>query len=156
MLIRKSKKYSARLPIRIKDWKLFKGDNVMVVGGGHKGEFGMITAVDEYKSTVVVEGVKMRRKIRHGKFVLAEQSMHYSNVLLIDPETKKPTRVKWRYTEEGERVRIAVRSGAMIPVPDQSQFEPPPAEKNADKNTDMAEALRDTYSIAVQATQVSE
>jgi len=118
---------------------------VYVREGRDKGKVGMIKDLDEWKSVVWVEGVKMQQRVRNGKFVMAEQGIHYSNIQLIDPESGRPSRVKWRFTEKGEKVRIAVKSGALIPVPDQSQFEPPKPKANPAKDTDPGSAAKETY-----------
>ena len=44
--------------------------------------------------------------------------MHASDVNLVDPVTGKPTRIKRKVLETGEKVRIAVKSGAIIPRPE--------------------------------------
>ena len=48
--------------------------------------------------------------------------MHVSNVSLIDPESGKPTRIKYGFLEDGSKVRIAKKSGALIPKPDRSNM----------------------------------
>ncbi|GAB5372248.1 hypothetical protein AAMO2058_001648800 [Amorphochlora amoebiformis] len=131
--------------VPIRDWKYFKGDTVKVMTGKARGEVGVIMALNKQKNTVAIEDVNMARKIRNGKFVKAERAVHYSNVLLLDPESGKPTRVRWEWTEEGEKVRIATKSRAMIPIPDQSKYSEVPDVKNEAKDTSMSEALKETY-----------
>uniref|UniRef100_A0A7S2XHY8 Large ribosomal subunit protein uL24 C-terminal domain-containing protein n=1 Tax=Lotharella oceanica TaxID=641309 RepID=A0A7S2XHY8_9EUKA len=155
-LLRKSKQFSKRLPLKIKDWKIFKGDRVIVNASGAKGQVGKVIDINKHTSRLVVEGVKRRRVLRNGKFVLAEKPIHYSNVQLIDPETGLRTRTKWRYTEEGKKVRIAVKSGTVIPIPDQGEFEPMKDKANDLKDTPLDEALRDTYAEAVAAAEGME
>eukprot|EP00954_Amorphochlora_amoebiformis_P001969 152947-Amorphochlora_amoeboformis.AAC.1 len=93
--------------VPIRDWKYFKGDTVKVMTGKARGEVGVIMALNKQKNTVAIEDVNMARKIRNGKFVKAERAVHYSNVLLLDPESGKPTRVRWEWTEEGEKVFVS-------------------------------------------------
>ena len=73
------------------------------------------------KNRVVVEGVNMVK--RHtkptqanpkGGIISKEAPIHVSNVMILDPETKKPTRIKKIQQEDGSYVRAAVKSGAII------------------------------------------
>ncbi len=114
--------------IRIK-----KGDTVQVITGSkeNKGKTGKVIAVYVDTQRVLVEGVNRIKKhtkvgqsargTRTGGIVTTEAPIHISNVMLVDPETKKPTRVGIR-TETVERnghdktvrVRVAKRSGKDI------------------------------------------
>jgi len=107
--------------------KIKKGDLVVVIAGRDRGQEGRILDIDTENDRVIVEGVQRvtkhikpgtRRDNQEGGIVTAEASLHISNVMLVDPETKKGTRVGFR-TEEVEqdgrtrvkRVRVAKRSG---------------------------------------------
>ena len=108
-----------------------KGDRVKVIAGNDKGKIGEIISVDPKARKVVVEGVNIVKKHTPanpnqagqstGGIVTTEAPIHVSNVMLVDPETKKGTRVGYR-TETVERdgrqrtvrVRIAKRSGKDI------------------------------------------
>jgi large subunit ribosomal protein L24 len=114
--------------IRIK-----KGDTVQVISGPreNKGKQGKVIAVYPETGRVLVEGVNRIKKhtkegttgrgSRTGGIVTQEAPVHISNVALVDPETKKPTRVGIR-TETVERngrtktvrIRVAKRSGKDI------------------------------------------
>ncbi len=71
---------------------------------------------------VLVEGANMMK--RHtkpnpqknikGGVLEREATIHISNLMLVDPETKKPTRVGSKQLDDGRRVRVAKRSGAVI------------------------------------------
>jgi len=108
--------------------KIKKGDTVQVLAGKDKGSTGKVISVDREKSRVVVEGVN--RVTRHtkagqtargsqtGGLVVQESPIHVSNVAVVDPEDKKPTRTKTRVetaTRDGRqkatRTRVSVRSG---------------------------------------------
>ncbi len=115
--------------------KIKKGDLVQVITGrkqekgGDRGKQGKVIAVYPQTSRVLVEGVNRVTKHtragqgsgRTGGIVVTEAPIHVSNVALVDPETKKPTRVRMR-TETVERggrtktvrIRVAVRSGKDI------------------------------------------
>ncbi len=110
--------------------KIKKGDLVVVIAGRDRGQQGRVLEVLKDSDRVVVEGVQRiqrhikpgtRRDNMEGGIVTIEAPLHISNVMLVDPETKKGTRVGYR-TEEVEqdgrtrtkRVRIAKRSGKDI------------------------------------------
>jgi len=85
---------------QVKKLKLKKGDEVVVITGKDKGAKGQITRVSPAASRVIVAGVNVRKKAvrpnaqtgEEGGFIEKEASIHVSNVMLIDPVTKKPTR----------------------------------------------------------------
>jgi len=103
-------------------WKIKKGDQVIVISGGFKNESGRILSVDREKMRVFVEGVNVRsRSVKpsvqnpEGGIVKKEVSLHISNVALQDPEKDEkgvgiPTRVGFRFDENGKKVRYAKRS----------------------------------------------
>ncbi len=110
--------------------KIKKGDLVVVIAGRDRGQQGRVLEVLKDSDRVVVEGVQRiqrhikpgtRRDNMEGGIVTIEAPLHISNVMLVDPETKKGTRVGYR-TEQVEqdgrtrtkRVRIAKRSGKDI------------------------------------------
>ena len=110
--------------------KIKKGDLVVVLAGSRadRGKQGRVLEVFTETNRVVVEGIKRvtkhtkvsqsQRGSRTGGIETVEAPIHISNVMLVDPETKKGSRVGYR-TEEVERdgrkrnvrVRIAKRSG---------------------------------------------
>lgn len=101
--------------------KIRKGDTVVVIAGAHKGSTGTVARVIPERDQVVVEGVN--RVKRHqkptprnpeGGIIEKEMPIHVSNVALIDPETQKPTRVRFKIGEDGKKVRVAVKSGKTI------------------------------------------
>ena len=111
--------------------KIKKGDLVVVISGRDKGQQGRVLEVLVETQRVVVEGVQRvtkhvkagqtQRGTRTGGIETVEAPIHVSNVMLVDPETKKGTRVGYR-TEQVERdgrtrtvrVRVAKRSGKDI------------------------------------------
>ena len=60
--------------------------------------------------------------VRRRKTVQKESPIHVSNVSLLDPESGKPTRIKYGFLEDGTKARIAKKSGALIPKPDRSNL----------------------------------
>lgn len=100
--------------------RLRKGDEVIVVSGNDKGKRGKVLRVLAERDAVVVEGVrKVKRHVksqpqRPGGIIEIEAPIHASNVMPVDPQTGKPTRVKFKI-EDGKKVRVA-KSGATIAV----------------------------------------
>ena len=99
--------------------KLKKGDKVVVITGVNKGKEGTITRVLDEK--VIVEGinivtkhVKPKNNNGTGEIIKVEAPIHASNVMLLDPKTKKPTRVKIEKDEKGKKIRIAKKSNQKI------------------------------------------
>jgi large subunit ribosomal protein L24 len=85
--------------------KLHKGDTVIVIAGKDRGKTGSIEAIMPSLNRVVVAGlnaykkhVKPTPKNPQGGIITAYRSMDASNVMLLDPETKKPTRVGYTLT----------------------------------------------------------
>ena len=102
--------------------KIHMGDIVLVISGKDRGKQGRIIRVLSEKNRIVVEGVNMRtRHIRKtpqqaGQRIKYEASLSASNVMLIDPKTKKPTRIGYKIdAKTGQKVRIAKVSGEALP-----------------------------------------
>lgn len=100
--------------------KIHTGDTVVVITGKDKGKTGTVVRVLPESSRVVVQGINMRVKhIRKtaqkaGERISFEASLHASNVMLVDPKTKKRTRVGYKIEESGKKVRFSKRSGDMV------------------------------------------
>ena len=100
-----------------------RGDRVKVVSGNYKGMEGRVTRVIPDENKVVVEGVNQRTKhVRatqgsEGGRITFEAPIHASNVMLLDPGTGEPTRVRKRVEADGTKERIAAKSGKPIPEP---------------------------------------
>ena len=103
--------------------KLRSGDEVVVISGRNKGQRGRVRTVIPETNRVVVEGVNivikhMRRgRARQAGRVEVEAALHMSNVMLLDPTTKQPTRVGIRRNEDGKNERFSKKTGNMIPRP---------------------------------------
>jgi large subunit ribosomal protein L24 len=111
-----------RKPLDIK-----AGDEVVVLSGSGRGKTGKVEAVLPKQSKVLVEGINiMKDRERNrggdgrastvGQTEVVEKAfpIHRSNVALVDPKTKKATRVKIVEGKDGKRVRVAVKSGETI------------------------------------------
>ncbi len=101
--------------------KLKKGDKVLVIAGKSKGQSGAIVRVLTSANMVLLDGinvVKRHRKPsaqnRKGQIVDKSMPIHASNVMLMDPKTGKPTRIKITRSKDGARERVAVKSGETV------------------------------------------
>jgi len=100
--------------------RLRKGDEVIVVSGNDKGKRGKVLRVLGERNAVVVEGIrKVKRHVksqpqRPGGIIEVEAPINASNVMPIDPQTGKATRVKYK-VEDGKKVRVA-KSGTALTV----------------------------------------
>ena len=99
--------------------KLKTGDKVVVVSGSNKGKEGKITKILDSK--VIVEGVNIVKKHLKpknnngtGEIIEQEAPIHASNVMIIDPKTKKPTKIKKVIDEKGKKIRISKKSNEKI------------------------------------------
>ena len=94
------------------------GDKVVVISGSSKGKEGKITKVFKDENKVIVEGAHIIKKHKKGNgqesggILEIEAPIHASNVMLIDPKTKKRTRVGHTTDEKtNKKIRIAKKSG---------------------------------------------
>ncbi|MFL5290536.1 MAG: 50S ribosomal protein L24 [Myxococcales bacterium] len=103
--------------------RIKKGDTVFVLSGKEKGKTGKVLDVDHEKERAVVEKLMIfKRHYKRGRNPAAPEggivetngSIHLSNLALIDPDSKKPTRIGTKLLDNGKRVRVAKRSGAQI------------------------------------------
>jgi large subunit ribosomal protein L24 len=102
--------------------KIRKGDQVVVIAGRDNGKRGRVIEVNPVEGKVKVEGVaviKRHQKAnpgtgRGGGIIDKEAFINISNVQLIDPDSGKPTRVKYQVNEDGSKQRLAARSGRLL------------------------------------------
>lgn len=99
--------------------KIRKGDQVVVIAGRDKEKRGRVLEVSPVKGKVKVEGAGMIKKHqkanqtnnRGGGIIDKEAWIDISNVQLIDPQSGKPTRVRYEREADGAKTRVAARSG---------------------------------------------
>ena len=97
------------------------GDEVIVISGEDKGKRGKVTRIIADKNRVVVEGInQVKRHLKAtqagpGGILEVEAPLSASKVMPVDPETGKPTRVRFQ-TKDSDKERIA-KSGAALPTP---------------------------------------
>ena len=99
--------------------KLKTGDKVVVIAGSNKGKEGKITKVLD--TQVIVEGVNVAKKHLKpknnngtGEIVEVERPIHRSNVMIVDPKTKKGTKIKVEIDKNGKKIRISKKSNEKI------------------------------------------
>jgi large subunit ribosomal protein L24 len=106
--------------------KIRKDDTVKVISGKSKGRTGRVLRVDVKRERVYVEGANIVKRHQRpttvrdtqrggeiGGVIEKEGPIHVSNVMLLDPKTNEPTRVRVS-REDGRRKRIAAKSGEAI------------------------------------------
>ncbi len=109
-------------PQGVRKMRIRRGDRVRVIRGNFAGQEGTVLRVIPDANRVVVEGVNMRKrhtrpsqKDPEGGILTFEAPIHASNVMLLDPNTNEPTRIRIRGDSKSTRERISVKSGAAIP-----------------------------------------
>jgi large subunit ribosomal protein L24 len=98
-------------------------DEVIVISGKDKGKTGKVLRVDRKAEKVFVEGLNMIKRHQRPNparpnaqvgVIEREAAIHVSNVAILDPKDRKPTRMGVRRDENGRRMRIAKRSGSEL------------------------------------------
>lgn len=100
--------------------KLRKGDEVIVLTGRSRGEVAKIDSIDKKTNRVYLEGKNFGKRHQkpdlnntEGGIVDVAMPLHISNVALVDPSTKKATRIGYKL-EGDKKSRVAKKSGAVI------------------------------------------
>lgn len=100
--------------------KFKAGDNVVVIAGSNRNKTGEVLRVLPKTNRVVVKGLNMvkrhvrKNQNRPGQIVEFEAPIHASNIMLIDPKTKKRTRIGYQKDEKGKKQRIAKKSKSTL------------------------------------------
>lgn len=101
--------------------RLKKGDNVVVLSGKYKGKQGKITATHPTLNKVTVEGINIVK--RHRKATQAQSQsgiieltkpIWVSKVAIIDPTSKKPSKIAYKFDAKGTKNRVFKKSGKEI------------------------------------------
>lgn len=101
-------------------FKIKRDDTVVVVAGKHKGKTGRVLRVLRERERVVVERVNMvKRHVRPqgdrpGGIVEKEAPLHISNVALWNADEGRAVRVGWKVLDDGRKVRIDKKTGAIV------------------------------------------
>ncbi|EGG16981.1 hypothetical protein DFA_07962 [Cavenderia fasciculata] len=106
----------------ISKWKFVKGDKIEILSGRDKGKQGIIKSVNRKHNNVLVEGLKLIKKLARstkqskGGAYTKEAPIHYSNLAHVDPKYQCATKVHFQLID-GVRERIAKASNSIIPKP---------------------------------------
>lgn len=96
--------------------KLKQGDKVVVIAGKDKGKEGKIIKTISKENKVIVEKINIVKKHlkprgdQNGEIIEIEAPIDASNVQIIDPKTKKKTRIAHTTNKEGKKIRISTKS----------------------------------------------
>ena len=101
--------------------KIKKGDTVIVLAGDNKGDKGRVLEILHKDGKAIVEGVnivskstKPNAKAPQGGIIKKEAPIDLSNLAVADPKSGKPTRVGFRFNEDGKKVRYSKKTGEEI------------------------------------------
>jgi large subunit ribosomal protein L24 len=100
--------------------KIRKGDQIVVVAGKNKGKTGEVMRVMPKQERIVVKDVNKitrhvkKTKDRPGQKISFESPIHISNVMLVDPKTKKRTRVGYEKDDKAKKNRISKKSKSIL------------------------------------------
>ena len=96
------------------------GDKVVVITGKDKGKEGTVTKTLRAENKVIVEGINVVKKHvkpqgnQPGSIVEVEAPIHASNVMIIDPKTKKGTRIGHEIDKKGKKIRVTKKSNSTL------------------------------------------
>ena len=97
-----------------------KGDKVVVIAGKEKGKEGAILKVLRADNKVVVENLNKVKKHQKpngqdaGTILEVEAPIHASNVMIMDPKTKKRTRIGHTTDKKGKKIRVTKKSNEKL------------------------------------------
>jgi large subunit ribosomal protein L24 len=120
-LVYKKAKRVRHKPVERQVLHIASGDTVQVISGDDKGKRGKVLRVSPKTGRVTVQGVNIIKKHQRptpnapGQILTREAPVHHSKVMLIDPKTGEPTRIRRQKDADGTLERIAVKSGQSIP-----------------------------------------
>ena len=100
--------------------KLKQGDKVVVIAGKDKGKEGKIIKTLKDENKVIVEKVNIPHKHikpqggNNGEIIEIERPIHVSNVMIVDPKTKKGTRIGHEINKDGKKIRVSRKSNEKL------------------------------------------
>jgi large subunit ribosomal protein L24 len=120
-LVYKKAKRVRHKPVERQRLHITAGDTVQMISGDDKGKQGKVLRVIPKTGRVTVQGVNIVKKHQRpspntpGQIVSREAAVHHSKMMLIDPKSGEPTRIRRQKDSDGTLERIAVKSGQSIP-----------------------------------------
>jgi len=103
-----------------KKFRIIRDDTVRVVAGKNKGQIGRVLRIVKETDRIVVEGVNLVKRHQKpvgdqpGGIVHKEAALHISNVVLWNVEDGRAVKVGYRVSEDGNKVRVDRKTGAVI------------------------------------------
>ena len=101
--------------------KLKKGDNVVVLAGKYKGKTGKITATHPFENKVTVDGINIVKKHQkpnkqhpQGGIIELTKPIWVSKVAIVEPTSKKPSRIGMQVDKDGNKTRVFKSTGKEI------------------------------------------
>ena len=101
--------------------RLKKGDTVVVLSGKYKGKTGKVTATHPSENKVTVEGINVVKRHRkptqtqpQGGIVELTKPIWTSKVAVVEPTSKKPSKIGYKFDAKGNKVRVFKKSGKEI------------------------------------------
>lgn len=100
--------------------KFKTGDKVIVLAGKDKGKESTIVEVFRDENKVIVEGVAIVKKSQkayagsEGGILDIPSKIDISNIAIVDPKTKKASRVGFSFDKKGKKIRVSKKSGEEI------------------------------------------
>ncbi|NLE64642.1 MAG: 50S ribosomal protein L24 [Elusimicrobia bacterium] len=101
--------------------RIKRDDKVMVITGKDKGKTGKVIKVLTADRKLVVENINLIKKAvkksdqyPNGGFIEIEKPLSISNVMLVDPKSNKPVRMKVKTLKDGTKVRLSAKTGETI------------------------------------------
>ncbi|XP_062897735.1 large ribosomal subunit protein uL24m [Mobula hypostoma] len=142
----------------IQEWTVFRGDTVEILKGKDAGKQGKVSQVIRARNWVILEGLNTHYRYigrtgeYRGTYIASEAPLLVTDVALVDPSDRKPTAIEWKFTEEGEKVRVSTRSGRIIPKPvfQRKDGIVPEQWKDGPKDTSVEDALSTSYTPALK------
>lgn len=131
--------------------KIRHGDTVVIISGKDKGKTGTVERVLPGERRVVVSGANMRtRHVKKtpqqaGRILRYEASMDWSKVMIVDPKTKKPSRIGFTL-KDGKKMRVSKASGTEIAKAAKAKVEKKAKKKEAEmtKGTEVTDVKKKT------------
>ena len=121
LVYKKSLRKPARVTKPVRKMHVTKGDLVVVISGDDKGKRGKVLVAIPSANRVIVEGVNIVKRHRKARqqgeesgIISSAAPIAASKVMLIDPKSDEPTRVRRRVNKDGTVERVSVRSGEPI------------------------------------------
>jgi large subunit ribosomal protein L24 len=121
LVYKKARRVRRAPPIRQK-LHVTRGDTVQLISGDEKGKRGRVLRVLPKSGRVIIEGINLVKRHRRATapggesgIITMAAPVHHSKVMLVDPKSGEPTRIRRKKDKDGTVERIAVKSGQPIP-----------------------------------------